>query len=151
MRLDKHQKEAFVRAVMDSIPYPDDATLEREMQAAVVKAMSPAVRKVFKTNPKALVREHIYDVAERGVLYLTVGDVEVDAIITKWRDAKKARNAARDRLRGAVAGIHTLNRLKAALPEMEKYMPTEVEQTPNLPALSGIVADLVKLGWKGGA
>lgn len=152
MRLNTYQKEAIVRAVMQDVPVVDTDKALAEIQAAVVKTMSPLVRKIYRENPKALRTAHTgYDVIGRGTYAVIVGDVDLDKTLAPWKAQAEARNDARRKLEGVVNGCTTLKQLQTALPEFVKYMPTEEKPTANLPALANLSADFVKLGWKGGA
>jgi hypothetical protein len=150
MRLNTYQKEAIVRAVMADVPLADDSTIQDEAQAAIVKAMSPAVRKLYRENPKALRTEHVSDIFDRSSRSLIVGDADVSQTLAPWREAIEKRDEARRKLKSVVNGCSTLKQLKTALPEFAKYMPTEEKPTANLPALANLAADFVKLGWPKG-
>jgi hypothetical protein len=66
-------------------------------------------------------------------------------------EAKKARRELENKLHAVVAGCNTRKQLVEALPEFEKYAPQEPTKLAGLPAVSGVVADLVAAGWpKGG-
>jgi hypothetical protein len=150
MRLSTYQKQAIIRAVMADVPVVDDSIVKDEAQAAIVKAMSPAVRKVYRDNPKALRTEHTNDIFDRRTYTLIVGDADTAVVLKPWRDAIEQRAAARRNLKAVVEGCSTLKQLKTALPEFEKYLPTEEKPTANLPALANLAADFVKLGWPKG-
>lgn len=154
MRLDKYTKQAIVRSIMNDVPSPDMTKRRADLQAAIAKAMSPDVRKVFKTKPKAL-RTHyfgdlIYDRTNWSTRDLVVGDVD-DATLTAlsqpYKDEDRARSEVHSKIAGIVEGCSTLKRLQTLLPEFKKYFPTEQQPTKNLPAVANVVADLTKLGW----
>lgn len=158
MKLNKYQKEGIVRAIMNDVPKPDKTKRHAAIQAAIVKAMSPECRKIYNRNPSALAKQYLGDISYDDVSWHTrdvvIGDVpeaNVEAIIKPYRDADDAYYTARRRLHAAVDGCSTLKQLKTALPEFEKYYPTEAQPTKNLPALANVAADLVKLGWPKGA
>ena len=66
-------------------------------------------------------------------------------------EARRARRELKDKLHVVVAGCNTRKQLVEALPEFEKYAPQETAKLAGLPAVSGVVADLVAAGWpKGG-
>ena len=54
MKIDKYVRQSIVKAIMNDVPKPDKAKRRQDLQAAIVKAMSPNVRKVFKECPGAL-------------------------------------------------------------------------------------------------
>ena len=158
MKLNKYQKEGIVRAIMNDVPTPDKTKRHAAIQAAIVKAMSPECRKIYNRKPSALAKQYLGDISYDGVNWHTrdvvIGDVpevNVEAIIKPYRDADDAYYTAGKRLHAAVDGCSTLNALKKAFPEFERYLPTEAQPTKNLPALANVVADLSKLGWPKGA
>jgi len=153
MRLDKHTKQAILRSIVDDIPRPTVEVAKVEIQAALVKSMSPLARKLYKQNPAALAKGHIG--YEHGFEYshtVIVGDADFAAVMKPYVEAKDQRREVYNKLKGIIDGCTTLKQLKTLLPEFEKYMPTEIAPTKNLPAVANVVADLTKLGWpKGGA
>jgi len=155
MKIDKYTRQAIVKSIMADVPRPDKAKRRTDLQAAIVKAMSPAVRKVFKECPRALQRHNfgdmIYDGCVWDTRYVVVGDV-VEATLEELAKPYKAEdNAFRDaysKLQGAIESCTTRKQLMDRLPEFEKYYPTETApMSRNLPALANVVADLSKLGW----
>jgi hypothetical protein len=152
MRITKWDKQAIVKAVMADVPTPDDKQVKAEMQAALVKAMTPEVRKVYKLAPTALrtgyIRAWEFDI-DYGT-DLIVGDADMDKVLAPWKAKKKEREAARSQLVGAIEACTTLKQLNTRLPEFKKYFPTEQKPVANLPALANVVADLSKLGWPKG-
>ena len=158
MRLDKYTKASIVKAIMNDVPQPDKVKRLADLQAAIVKAMSPEVRKVYKTKPKAL-RSHylgdvIYDRSNWSTRDVIAGDVDDDTIAELCKPYKaedKARSDAHSKIAGIVDGCSTLAQLKKLLPEFVSYMPTETAPAKNLPAVANVVADLSKLGWPKGA
>lgn len=154
MKLTKYQKEAIVRAIMNDVPKPNKTMRYSEVQAAIVKAMSPECRKVYNKTPSALATQHTgsltYDDCSYRTHSVTIGDVskeKLEAILEPYKKADEAYRKAKSQLTAAVEGCNTLKQLEAALPEFKKYFPTEQQPTKNLPALANVVADLSKLGW----
>lgn len=154
MKLNKYTKQAIVRAIMNDVPQPDKTKRHAAVQAAIVKAMSPECRKVYNKTPSALATCYLGDISYDGCNWHTrdviKGDVPnetIKAIIKPYEDEDEAHREARAQLEAAVDGCSTLNALKKAFPEFEKYLPTEAKPTKNLPALANVVADLSKLGW----
>jgi hypothetical protein len=152
MKLNKLTKQAIVRAIIQDIPPIDKEARALAINAAIVKAMSPEVRKLFKTHPTAL--------RTKSVAYtnpfrhwgndVTVGDVtdeKIKEILKPYETQEDERTQAERRLFHAFEGINTLKQALATFPEFKKYYPTEAEPTKNLPALANVMADLSKLGW----
>ena len=152
MNLDKYTKQAIVKSIMADIPQPDRNKWAEEIKAAVVKAMSPEVRKLYKTKPEALRHRSVaYTNPHRGWGdEMPVGDVtkeQINAIVEPYEKQVRARDEMGRKLTAAFEGIRTLKAAIKAFPEFEKYYPTEAQPTKNLPALANVVADLSKLGW----
>ena len=153
MKITKYDKQTIVKAIMADVPKPDKTKRLEEIQATIVKAMSPMVRKVFKEIPGALRTYHVGDLTYNGnwdSRIVVVGDVTdgmMDAILKPYKDEDDAIDAAHNKLRNAIDSCTTRKALMDRLPEFEKYFPTEAAPTKNLPALANVVADLSKLGW----
>jgi hypothetical protein len=155
MKIDKYVRQSIVRAIMNDVPKPDKAKRRADLQAAIVKAMSPAVRKVFKECPGALKTSYFGDLTYNAVNWdtrdLVVGDVpdeKLEELTKPYRDEDKAIDEARIKLQGAIEGCNTRKALMTRLPEFEKYYPAEeAPMSKNLPALANVMSDLSKLGW----
>lgn len=157
-RITKYDRQAIVKAIMADVPTPDKKKRRAELQAAIVKAMSPEARKLYNKTPSALRTYHlgeiIYDGCDWDSRNVIVGDVKndaVDALAQKYKDEDSAVNDARYALKGAIEACSTYKQLMTRLPEFEKYYPKPDAPTANLPALANVVADLSKLGWPKGA
>jgi hypothetical protein len=158
MRLDKYAKRSIVKAIMADVPKPDKVKRRADLQAAIVKAMSPAVRKVFKESPGALKTEYFGDLLYDGVKWdtrdLVVGDVpkdKLEELAKPYKDEDDAIRAAHHKLEGAIEGCTTRKALMARLPEFETYYPAEnAPMSKSVPALANVMADLSKLGWPKG-
>ncbi len=154
MRITKWDKAAIVKAIMADVPMPDKNKRRTELQAEIVKAMSPECRKVYKSMPDALrthnVGELIYNDTNYNSRYIVLGDVKeakLKELCAKYEEQdhviRKAKNAAKS----AIEACSTLKQLNDRLPEFKKYFPTQEKPVANLPALVNVVADLTKLGW----
>jgi hypothetical protein len=156
MKLTKYDRLAIVKAIMADVPRPDKTKRRLEIQEAVVKAMSPTVRKVFRECPGALRTYHAGDLTSDGSWdsrTVVVGDVTdemMKTILKPYVDQDEAFYSAENKLRNAIDSCTTRKALMDRLPEFEKYFPTESAPTKNLPALANVVADLSKLGWPKG-
>ncbi len=152
MNLDKYTKQSIVTAIMNDLPPIDKAKRTTEIKAAIVKAMSPEVRKLYKTKPGALRHQSVAYTSEYRTWgdEIPVGDVteeQIKEIVAPYKKEEDERTAMKHKLIGAFEGIRTLKAALKAFPEFKKYMPTEAEPTKNLPALANVMADLSKLGW----
>jgi hypothetical protein len=158
MKIDKYVRQSIVRAIMNDVPKPDKVKRRVDLQAAIVKAMSPEVRKVFKSSPDALRTYYFgdltYDSRSHSSCELVIGDVtkeKLDELCKPYKDEDDAIHAASIKLKGAIEGCTTRKALMTRLPEFEAYFPAE--QAPlskSVPALANMVADLSKLGWPKG-
>ena len=74
----KWDKQAIVKAIMADVPKVDKKKRREELQAAIVKLMSPEARKLFKTSPHALRTYHVGDITydgNWGSREIIIGDV----------------------------------------------------------------------------
>jgi hypothetical protein len=155
MKIDKYVRQSIVRAIMADVPKPDKAKRRLELQEAIVKAMSPAVRKVFRECPGALKTHYFGDLIYNSLNWasreLVVGDVteeKLDELAKPYKDEDEAISAAHCKLQGAIEGCTTRKALMTRLPEFEKYYPAEeAPMSKSLPALANVMSDLSKLGW----
>lgn len=149
MKIAKWQKDAIVRAIMADVPEVDSAKVIDDIQAALVKVMSPDARKLYRSDPKALAVLHVYG-SVTGTGYghnFIVGNADLYSVIKPWTEKAKAHDAARREVRVAVESCNTLAQLKTRMPEFTKYFPTEAEPTKNLPAVVNLLPSLTALGW----
>ena len=149
MKLANFQRSAIVRAIFQDVPLPDAKKVKEEIQLAVVKAMSPNCRRLYKTAPGALKTFHTYDCTHRESITLIVGDADVQEAIAPWSKAKQDYTAAKTQLTNAIQACSTVKQFNDRFPEFAKYAPKADEPIKNLPALANIVSSLVSLGWKG--
>jgi hypothetical protein len=156
-RITKWDKESIVRAIMADVPKPDKSKRKEELQAAIVKAMSPEARKLYNKSPSALRTYHLGDLiydncnwASREIIRGDVTEVAIDELCKKYKAEDEAYNDARRALKGAIESCTTIKQLNDRLPEFKKYFPTAEKPAANLPALANVVADLTKLGWPKG-
>lgn len=152
MNLDKYTKQAIVKAIMQDVPPLDRKKWAEDIKAAIVKAMSPEVRKLYKTKPGALRHDSVPYTTEFSTWghEIPVGDVtkeQIKEITEPYRKLVEERRDMEAKLRGAFESIRTVKQAEARFPEFKKYYPTVAQPTKNLPALANVVADLSKLGW----
>jgi hypothetical protein len=156
MKLTKYEKEAIVRSIMQDVPPINKEKRRTDLQASLVKAMSPEARKLYNRTPSALRTYNFGEIIYTGSYVsreLIVGDVNKEAIseLAKPYEAEdKAYCDTQRKLHSIVGGCNTLAQLKKLLPEFVSYFPSETEPTKNLPAVVNMVADLSKLGWPKG-
>jgi hypothetical protein len=152
-RITKWDKQAIVRAIMADVPKIDKKKRKDELQAAIVKAMSPEARKLYKNCPEALRTHHMGSLIDTGnwsSREIIIGDVKdafIDELKKPYEAEDKKFREVEYQLKGAIEACTTLKQLNDRLPEFKKYFPTVEKPTANLPALANVVADLSKLGW----
>jgi hypothetical protein len=152
MKLNKLTKEAILRAIVQDLPPIDKEARALAVTSAIVAAMSPEVRKLYKTHPTAL---RCTSVAYTNPFRhwgndIVVGDVtdeQIKQITAPYKKQEDERDDMLRKLTHAFMGINTLKQALTTFPEFKKYYPTEAEPTKNLPALANVMADLSKLGW----
>ena len=152
MKLNKLTKEAIVRAIVQDLPPIDKEARALAVTSAIVKAMSPEVRKLYKTHPTALRKQSVaYTNPFRhwgnDIVVGDVTDEQIKAITAPYKKQEDERDDMLRKLAHAFMGITTLKQALTTFPEFKKYYPTEAEPTKNLPALANVMADLSKLGW----
>ena len=153
----KWDKQAIVKAIMADVPKVDKKKRREELQAAIVKFMSPEARKLFKTSPHALRTYHVgditYDSCSWSTREIISGDFtndKIDELCVKYKEEDRARYDIECKLKGIVETCRTVKQLNDRLPEFKKYFPTVEKPVANLPAIANVVADLSKLGWPKG-
>lgn len=151
MRLTKHLRECFVRAVFADIPKPVEPTFE-VLQAELCANFHPLIKAVFddETLRQHLDSSYYYVNGVGGRNLVTCGqEYEKMPTYVAWLHARDAYNKSRSQLRAVADGCTNLKQLQESLPELIKYMVSEEKPTPvNLPAITGTVDALKALGWK---
>ncbi len=152
MNLDKYTKQSIVTSIINDLPPIDKAKRTETIKAAIIKAMSPEVRKLHKAKPGALRTKCVAYTNEFRTWgdEMPVGDVtdeQIKEIVAPYKKEEDERADMKRKLTHAFEGIRTLKGALKTFPEFKKYMPTEAEPTKNLPALANVMADLSKLGW----
>lgn len=128
---------------MAEIPKPTHEELQRKIQAELLAAMSPECRQVFNTTPGALAGE--YHNLPRAI-WLRAGDAPA-SVLQPYLDAAQAQRDIAAKLKVAIGGCKTRKQFVDRFPEFSNHAPPEEGVCATLPAVSGVVADLVKLGW----
>lgn len=159
MRLTNYIRDAFIASVMDDVPKFDyRAEIEKVALDAAVNDMPPKVRAVY--DDKAIrdfieTHHHYFDECGSGMCLPQPTSWKISsAAHTELKQLRKLqlkqgeqRDALEAKLKGIAYGATTRKALVAALPEFEKYLPTEVETSRNLPVIANVIADFMKAGW----
>lgn len=165
-RLQKHEKDAFVRAVLQDVPtvdYQEQADkivqewAERQMPSEVLVAFRKHpdwIRGRYLSMPGCLSSIYTRTATENSSV---IQDDHPDVYARLRELAEAADEQAdtiqelRNQLTAAIEPCTTIAQAVKKLPEFEKYLPKEAEVTPDLP-VANLVAGLTKAGWpKGGA
>lgn len=148
MKLNRYHKQAIVNAIMLELPKVDEEKLKAEIQAKLVKGMSRACQNLYKKNPEALHKVVAY---ETGLSYrreFVVGDADYKEIVKPYQEAYRERQNVRSKLEAAIEDCTTRKQFVDRFPEFSKHAPLEHASCSTLPAVTNIVADLIKLGWE---
>lgn len=170
MKLTNYLRNAFVSAVMQDVPFESfDEQIDKACVLAVAKELpetlraawlDPLLRCYFDTRHMYVRSGFHVEVPSPLHMYNSTDDPTHPSyrirnallpLAEQRAEAKKARRELENKLHAVVAGCNTRKQLVEALPEFEKYAPQEPAKLAGLPAVSGVVADLVAAGWpKGG-
>lgn len=163
MKLTNYIRDAFIERAMDDVSYVD---YEQQIKDAVLKAfvdgLPPAAQRLWDdpTTRSYLNIEHYYPGNGRGAQAVpampperrgvdlpeaTAGQVRELVALAEAQDEK--RDSLRAKLRAVVYGCTTRKQLAEALPEFEKYLPSEHDKPANLPALANVATDFMQAGW----
>lgn len=166
-RLTNYVRNAFVAAVMNDVPSVDydeqarkliDARLDELFQKAF-----PGMSRSKAADTGWLNVNNLYTPSGlRGIRTAAPDDcyfikkqpdlwAELEKLGAAANKQAKARDELRDKLRSIAYSYTTRKALAAALPELEKYLPTEESTSRSLPVVTNVVADFVKAGWPKGA
>ncbi len=150
MKLTNYDKEIILRGITRDLPEIDDSAA---IQAALVKAMSPACRKLYNTAPSALrtIYKTNYQVFQPKHSHNYIaGDADEVTALAPFLAKREARSATLRKVDAAVKACNTLKQLLERLPEFSRYAPAEVTKAKNELVVVNAVAELSKLGWPSG-
>ena len=164
MRLTTTLKDAFIKSVMADVPSVDYTEEKIKLiQAAAHKVQPPLLKKFIEDNPTMV--EWVGSVryySAKGCITVFVkgchitetaldGNIKLQSQLEKLRQQEvnqsNTRKALKNKLQQVVTGCNTRKQLLEALPEFEKYLPTETEPSRNLPAIANLVSDFTQAGW----
>jgi hypothetical protein len=167
MRLTRYHKEAFVNAVMQDVPKIDYRAqvekLVRDVELKQAEKISPQLAFMLKDNTlRGFIDRRNYVTFDGGYAcgisnfpmfaqFQKTKELETAAgkIVEKAQKQYEEREAMTANLTAAIGACATLKVAKERLPEFAKYLPEEEEKSGGLPAITNLVADLSKMGWKG--
>lgn len=164
MNLNKFDRQAFVRAVMDDVPMTDYQDIARKKaKETVISLMPKEVQAVYNNHPSYLnssgvslpgMLENIYmPTPSYSVIKNSAPEVwaEMVEMEIKLQKQNTQRKALEEKITAIIEGCRTLKQAKERLPEFEKYLPAErgTTGTKNLP-VANLVAELNAAGWPNG-
>jgi len=170
MKLTNTMRESFIDSVMNGIPvvnkYNTDDTMQ-EIRLAIESQLPKDILQFANKYPNLIIRKKYFTFVELRYVrndgtkatpyFYTIDHDDAKRIdILKWVYAKERydieqaeRATIRQRISDVTYSCTTLAKLKAALPELESYMPAEREVVKNLPiATGGLITDLLNVGLK---
>lgn len=170
MRLNKSDKEAFVRAVMDDVPEINyDELINEATQNYLLDHVLPAeIAAIYRRNDLRPFLErsythmpgnlcNVYSVKSREFNFTDLPNDH--PILRDLRDLKLKQDAQHserrlleNRLKGVIEACSTLKSATERLPKFVAYLPADRDGTgvTGLPAISDVVAVLVAAGWPKG-
>ena len=164
MRLSTTLRSAFVRAVMDDVPFVDyDEQLRQLAQKAVDSYRPAALVRALALDPNIqdwLNRDYQF-IHKYQQSFCLVGSMQsLDRLnadkdftlaavnLRKLQQAQQEKRSALEaKLKASAQACQTRAQLAKAFPEFEKYLPTEAGNSKCLPALANLMSDFMAAGW----
>lgn len=168
MRLTNTDRDAFIKAVLDDVPFVDYQELARvavqkkaiELLPAKLRALHKELGHWLKTDrlwglPGGIKTVVIVSFDEEKTCEAVKADTAFWATIEKMALDMAAqteqRDALRSKLRSCIYACTTVKQARERLPEFGKYLPSgDDSPVRTLPAVANVVADLVAAGWPKG-
>ena len=141
-------RDAYVEACMSDVPKPDYEALRKKAQDLLYKAMSPAVRKVYREAPNALKADTFNELADRSYVRLITADVKWSEVLAPVLEEAGARTRVRQQIRSQAYSCKTGKQLEEALPQFAHHVPKPDQPTPCLPVPTRFLDDLKMLGFQ---
>jgi hypothetical protein len=144
-------KDAIINAVMGDTPHeysPDQR--DKDATAICVEKMPDKIRKLW--DDKTL-RGWVKVEYCSGFNYLPTGGTthpELKAIREKYEASERVRKELRLHVKNVVYQFSTDTQMRAAIPELDAYIPKPPEKTKQLPALNGLIVELTAAGFPKG-
>lgn len=167
MRLTNTLREAFIRAVMNDVPFIDYHEQEQKVATDWAVSIMPAC--VYATWANENLRDYIamhyfhewvgefaiggYNLPCPRELFSRMPDdvrAQLVDLARKNHEQQRKRNELEHKLKAIVYGVSSTKTLLKQLPEFDKYIPKDAQASENLPAIANVVADLMEAGWPKG-
>ena len=164
MRLSTSMRLAFVRAVMDDVPFVDydeqlrqlaQNTVDGYRPAALVRALDldPSIQDWLNRDYQFISKysQSFCLVGSKPSLDRLNADQDFTLAAQNLRKQQQAqleqRSALETKLKASAQACQTRAQLAKALPEFEKYLPIEAGNSKCLPALANLMSDFMAAGW----
>lgn len=165
MKLTVSDRDAFVQAVLDDVPFVDyDSQVRALLLKWAIEQMPETVRTAYTQHPDYFELKS-FRIFKFGYAYLPVENytsddsrfkadfpvlyAEIESLVAKRDEQNAAKAALRQKIRAAICGCGTLKQAEERLAEFAKYLPADRDKTgvSNLPAVANLVTDLMNAGW----
>lgn len=169
MKLTNYHRTAFVSAVMQDVP---EEPYKEQAQKLFKNAMDQLWKdqygaKNFELRKKLCEDEvfctHWYHTPFSTMCYHGLPDdydmfqkkcpdacAEIQRLFELHKAQCEIHNNLETKLKAVAAACTTRKALAEALPEFEKYLPSEAPKGASLPAVANVVEDFVQAGWPKG-
>jgi len=164
-KLSKTIRDGIVEDIIADIPQVNyRAQAEKLMRDCISEQLPNEVKNMLKTPYahrldtgyfRCAFSNHTIQVAVRGA-YTNAEKIsdEVKARVMELGALHRTQLEQRDQLTRKVtsmlAAFTTVEQVRKACPEFEKYLPSPIQPVKNLPSVTNTVADLMLAGWPKG-
>lgn len=165
MRLTNVDRDAFIKAVLDDVPFVDYQEQARiALQKKAVELLPPKLRALHKEFGHWIKTDVMWNLPGglRGIHVVSLDDADTKRQMQEdkefWQSIEKMASDAsiqsrkidelKSKLRACIYGCTTAKQARERMPEFEKYLPAD-DDAPirTLPVVANVVADLVAAGW----
>lgn len=165
MRLTNIDRDAFIKAVLDDVPFVDYQEQARvALQKKAVELLPSKLRALHKEFGHWFKTDNLWSLPHplRGVHVVSLDDTETRKVMEAdaefWQSIKamaasasaqeKQRDELKSKLRACIYACSTAKQARERMPEFAGYLPPD-DDAPirTLPVVANVVADLVKAGW----
>lgn len=167
MKLNNSQRDAFVKAVMHDVPKVNyDEQMKKLVEADCIEHLPKKVQAIAKDKElRSFLKTtywspgyksgfssfYVLANSEHGNNYKPseAAQKEINKLVELNQKQTQARDQMASKIKAIIYGCSTLKQARERLPEFVKYLPEDVAApAAYVPAVSNVVADLVKMGWK---
>lgn len=149
MKLTNALKDSVINAVMGDTPCEYSADQRDKDATAICVAKMPEKIKALWNNKET--RHWVKVEFCSGFNYLPTGGKQIPElaqILERFKESDKKRKELRNHVRKVVYQFSTDTQLRAAIPELDAYIPKPIEKTKQLPVVNRLVDELSKAGFQ---